>query len=138
MDDSGLPKYIVDACCILNFYASGRLFEILETLEGEIYTTNYVIREECKYIREGEEKISVDLGEVIANELLLATELKGEEYTTFVNMIELLDDGEAECAAIAHHRNYILVTDDKNAIKKLENNLSELSISVVSGVQWVR
>jgi len=51
---------------------------------------------------------------------------------TFVNLAASLDDGEARCGAIASHRNLIVATDEKTAIKLFSGlNLSVSTISTL-------
>ena len=55
---------------------------------------------------------------------------------TFVNFAAFMDDGEAATGAIAANRNWAIATDDRKAIRFLEQNVP--SIKIVSTLELVK
>jgi predicted nucleic acid-binding protein len=112
---------MLDACCILNFSASGEFLSILKSIPAQVAVTEVVRRQELKTLQrlENEENEgAVQLEKAIQQGLLLVVDFASEsEAETFVNYVsELGDDGESATFAIAFHRGWTVATDDKKAI----------------------
>ncbi|MDZ7721063.1 MAG: hypothetical protein U5K72_19740 [Balneolaceae bacterium] len=111
---------ILDACCIINLYASSVMQEVLESFQLPFYVDRYVKEREALKIKGEKENefIDIDLLPFIQDKILHEVSLSGEdEVNTFVNLAVSLDDGEARCGAIAAHRNLVVATDEKVGIR---------------------
>lgn len=119
-----MSSKIIDACSLINLYASGRVMDVLQAFSGEFYVPKQV-REETLSIRKVDEDDPtrlvpepIDLDGVISHGLLKECVVEGEdEAETFLQYAVDLDDGEAACLAIAKVRGWSVATDDKKAIR---------------------
>jgi predicted nucleic acid-binding protein len=110
---------LLDACAVLSLYATGRIGEIVASIDGNVGISDVVLRE-ALYVRrivDGvQEPEPVDLAPLIATRALLVYMLDGDdEAETIVDLAVDLDDGEATTGALAIHRGWVLVTDDRKA-----------------------
>lgn len=124
---------LLDACCILNFSASGHLLEILQAIPAQVAVPQVVRERELKTLQrlENEENEGATQFEAaITQGVLIVVDFKSEaEETSFVNYVfELGDDGESACCAIAVHRGWAIVTDDKKAISFIQREISQQQI----------
>ena len=126
---------ILDACCIINLYASGQMGDILKSISKSVAVAAYVRDEEALRIfggqagNETEEYERIDLQPIIDRGLLRVVTPETEaENITFVNFAATLDDGEAITGAIALHRNWAIGTDDRKAISFFTQNMSHLQV----------
>ena len=126
---------ILDACCIINLYASGQMGDILKSISKSVAVAAYVRDEEALRIfcgqagNETEEYERIDLQPFIDRGLLRVVTPETEaENITFVNFAAALDDGEAITGAIALHRNWAIGTDDRKAISFFTQNMSHLQV----------
>lgn len=117
---------VLDASCLLNLYATGRMREIVVAQPFTLAIADPVLRQETLYVRatnpatEEEEHVDVDLSPLIQDQLIQVVELQGEpEIGTFVDLSADMDDGEAVTAAIALLRGYGIATDDRKARRVL-------------------
>lgn len=117
---------LLDACCLINLFASGRIEEILSALPAR-FSVAVAVTEETLYILTEEE--GEDAGaerEAIGVETLTAASLADvvrpeseEEMATYIDFATNLDDGEAMTCALALHRNCDVATDERKAIRIL-------------------
>lgn len=121
------PHLILDACCVMTLYGSGRMREILKSLPVEIAVSNYVLGQEALYTYIGPEnaprssQAPIDLKSVIEEGLINAVSMRqGEETNRFIQLTRHLDDGEARTVAIAVSRDWDVATDDKKAVSICE------------------
>jgi len=123
---------ILDACCILNFCASGQFLAILKSLPAEIVVTTVVQERELttlQKLQEQENDAVLEFETAITQGLLKVVDFASEEEEeSFVNYAADLDDGEAATFAIAVHRKWAVATDDDKGIKFMQNNFSHLQI----------
>ncbi|MEP0879726.1 hypothetical protein NDA00_28540 [Funiculus sociatus GB2-M2] len=124
---------LLDACCVLNFCASGSVLAILKTIPAQVAVTQVVQERELKTLQrlENEENEgATQFEEAIAQGLLSVVDFKSEEEAeTFVNYVfELGDDGESATCAIAIHRGWAIATDDKKAISFFQRQAPHLQI----------
>ena len=125
---------IIDACCLINLYASGNEDSILQAC-GEFWISTQV-RNEALCIRRVDENDptrlvtqDIDLGHAIAAGHIQTCQLEGQNETdAFVRFAMQLDDGEASCVAIAKSRGWTMATDDRKA----RRIASESGISLIS------
>lgn len=122
---------ILDACCLINLFATGRAQEILEALPHLWAVGKYVAEEEVLEIaREGKTPASqADRGTIPIHPLLTELIENGtveklavrseEEENQLVRFAAQLDDGEAYTCALAIVRRARVATDDRKAIRVL-------------------
>lgn len=123
---------LLDACCVINFCASGQFLAILKSLPAEIVVTTVVQERELKTLQrlqEEENDAVLEFEEAIKLGLLKVVDFESEEEEeSFVNYAVELDDGESATCAIAVHRKWAIATDDDKAIKFLQKNFLHLQI----------
>ncbi|QYX32021.1 hypothetical protein [Sphaerospermopsis torques-reginae] len=123
---------ILDACCVLNLFASGQFLAILKSLPAEIVLTTVVQERELKTLQklqEEENDAVLEFEAAIQQGLLKVVDFESEaEEESFVNYAVVLDDGEAATLAIAVHREWAVATDDNKAIKFFKQNFPNLQI----------
>ena len=116
---------LLDASCLLNLYATGRLLEIAGSLPWQLAVVDYVMEQEALYVRtigaeEPGETVPVDLSPLIDEGLLLVVRLEtSSEEASFVDLAAILDDGEAMTGAIALNRGHSVAIDDRKARRVL-------------------
>ena len=124
---------VLDACCILNFCASGYLIEILRSIPAQVVVTEVVRERELLTLQQLTDENGQDVNPLetaIEKGLLSVTDFNSEsEEETFVNYVfELGDDGESATCAIAVHREWAVATDDKKAISFFQREAPHLQI----------
>ncbi len=114
---------ILDACCVVNLYASRHFGRILETIPASVAVATYVRNKEARKIYGGpdehvmQREEQIDLQPFIDRGLLTLVSPESEaENVTYVNFAAALDDGEAITGAIAVHRHWAIGTDDRRAL----------------------
>src|SRR5438105_4019371 len=108
---------ILDACCTPNFAAAGRTAEILRHLPYR-FVLGPRARGEALWLAVpgSEEREVVDLQPLLDEGLLAEERLEQDpEAALFMAFSARLAAGEAEAAALAVHRGYVLGTDDRKA-----------------------
>jgi len=118
---------ILDACCLINLYATGRCAQILTALpytfaaaRGALDEANYLARrlDDGTY-----EQQDINWAPLIEGELIKVFELETEaEEALFVDLSIRLDDGEAATLAIGIERGYTVATDEKKATNLLRDD----------------
>ena len=111
---------VLDASCLLNLYATGRLRHIASVLPCRLAVADYVATEEALFVwrsvDETEERVRVDLNPLISEGLIEVMDLENStETATFVDFAAQIDDGEAYTCALALHRGWAVATDDRKA-----------------------
>lgn len=127
---------IVDASCLINLYASNQLANILQAIPKTVTVAAYVANREALFIQgevneSGERtKEQIVLQPFIDAGLLhivdLAEEDETETFATFSALI--VDRGEAVTGAIALHRNWAIIVDDKKARRLFQQHASRLQL----------
>lgn len=111
---------VLDACCILNFCASGHFLEILRAIPAQVIVALVVQDNELETLRQLENQVNpgaTQFEAALVQRWLTAIDFESElEAERFVNYAAVLDDGEAATCAIAVHRGWAIATDDKKAI----------------------
>lgn len=131
--EEGSELVFLDACCLINLFATGRAEEILVALPYRFAVARYVLEQEALEIGTAEASGTSDAGESrvalrpLIDDLLdkgIMDELditsKGEE-TELVRFAADLDDGEAHTCALAIVRGARVATDDRKAIRVLSS-----------------
>jgi len=118
---------MLDACCVMTLYASGRMDDVLRSIPPSVTVAAYVYEEEALFIYAGpeddvrREREPITLEPLVEAGLLAIVSLESaDEILAYVNLSSRLDDGEAATIAIASTRNWMVATDDKKAIGVLE------------------
>jgi predicted nucleic acid-binding protein len=124
---------ILDACCVLNFCASGSFIEIIQSLPAQVVVTKVVRDRELlslQRLADGGHKDSHQFQEAIRKGIILLEDFNAEqEEATFLNYAaELGDDGESATCAIAVHREWAIATDDRQAISFFRREAPSLQI----------
>jgi hypothetical protein len=127
---------ILDACCVINLNASGRMVEVLETIPKAVAVATYVRDVEALRIYGGpagdptSEYESIDLQPLVDRGLLQLVSPNSEaENISLVNFAAALgDDGEAITGAIALHRNWSIGSDDRKAINFFRREAPQLQL----------
>lgn len=114
---------LLDACCVLNLYASLRMEVILASIPIQVAISDYVRNHEALNVLGGcEDDISaqmvpVDLQSLVDKGVLKIVSLDNEkELKTYIDLATSLDDGEAITGAMAINRQWALGTDEKKVI----------------------
>ena len=140
-----MADQIVDACCLINLYASGRIQAIIPACGGSFYVSEQVRRESMS-IRQVDPAdtsllipLPIDISPEISKGLIRECRLETkEEIESYVNFAVEVDDGEASSLAIAKSRKWIVATDDRKAIRLA----SESGIAVITTPElierWVK
>lgn len=111
---------ILDACCILNFCASGNLLGILTAIPARVAVSRVVKDRELQTlpgVGDEENAGAKELDAAIARGLLVVVDFESEEEEAiYINYAAALgDDGESATGAIAVCRAWAIGTDDKRA-----------------------
>jgi len=128
MDDLQLAPIVLDASCLLNLYASGKLREIAETLAEPLMVSDYVLYKEALFIRhkeselDEEDKEPVDINPLVSAGLIKVISINSEEeQEIFVDLATELDDGEAITISLAECHHCKVATDDRKALKVISD-----------------
>jgi len=116
---------LLDACCLLNFYAAGCCEAIAEALGCSFVIAEAVSKEALYILRkdtaeESTAREAVDLSGLIGSGILSIVSLAEAERTAFLAFAGQVDDGEAATCALAIHRRLPLATDDRKARRLLQ------------------
>ena len=119
-----MPARIIDACCLINLYASGKPIEVIRAFGGDFFIPRQV-RNEALMIRKRDEEDGtnyvsepIDLSKALgAGDICECQVEERIENDYFVRYAMELDDGEAACMAIAKCRGWAIATDDRKAIR---------------------
>ena len=125
MQQSPQPLTLLDACAVVNLYATRRMGAILVANGGTFAVVDVVAREAQNVYRGGSgedarEREPVALQRLLDEGLLsvLSTDDE-EELLTFIDLSAEIDQGEAMTAALAIHRGCVVVTDEHKASRIL-------------------
>ena len=114
---------ILDACCVMTLYGSGRMADVLAALPTPVFVCDYVLDEEALTVYDGPpddvraEETDITLRPLERDGLVERTTLHPDERATFVTLAQHVDDGEARTITIAAHRDWAVGTDDKKALQ---------------------
>ncbi len=125
MQDPEEPLTLLDACAVVNLYATRWMGPILAAVAGPVAVTDVVAREAQFVLRGGtgddaREREPIDLQPLLNDGLLevISSDIE-EELLTFIDLTQEVGEGEAMTAALAIHRGCIVVTDDRKASRIL-------------------
>jgi predicted nucleic acid-binding protein len=129
---------LLDACCIINLFASRRIAEILHDLPYRSAVAE-IVRQEALFVRAGVGMEAVVWEPLLESGLLPVLAFESEaEQETFVELAATLDDGEAATCALALHRGYAVATDDRVARRVLASRAQAIPIYSTTAIlrQW--
>ena len=125
----------IDACVLINLYATGRLSEIAAVLGLRLVVARQV-SEETFYLREGAdpgaERTAVDLAQLIGDGAIAVVELEESELALFVEVAARVDEGEAATITIAVARSLPIATDDRAALRLLAADHADVEVRTTS------
>ena len=139
------PAYLLllDACCLLNLYATGRFRDIALAQQHRLGVADYVLEQESLYVwrpglgEMGEERVPVDLASIVEEGVIQVLRLEHQdEEAIFVDLAALLDDGEAITGALALYRGFAVATDDGKA-RRVLGDLAP-AVSLVSTLELMK
>jgi predicted nucleic acid-binding protein len=138
-----MSERIIDACCLINLYATGTEDSIFRACGG--FWLPAQVQNEALRIRRFDEDTptrlvsqNIDLGDAIAAGLIQTCQLEGQdEVGGFVRFAMELDDGEASCLAIAMSRGWTVATDDRKARRMASENGIALTSTPELIQRWV-
>ena len=127
---------ILDACCVINLYASGQMERILRSISKSVAVAAYVRDKEALRVLSGikgdpaQKYERIDLQPFIDDQLLTVVSPKSEEeFMTFINFAAALGgDGEAVTGAIALHRNWSIGSDDRRATSYFAQQMPHIQL----------
>ena len=131
----GSKPSVLDTCVVLNLAASGAFEEVVATWPHPVAVSARASRSEALYtlapgLEPGQrEKVPLDLSQFIASGALM--ELSGEsdiELMTRIGLERIMDPGEAYVAALAIHRGHSVITDDRAALRLLQQEYPDLPL----------
>lgn len=116
-----MTHYCLDACSLINLHCGWSGIQELHVLGGAWSTSGAAARE-CRRIRDFREDGTVrvrdvDHAEFFRGSPIVVHATTGEEVNTAMRLAAVVDDGEAECLALAKHRGLIFVSDDLPALR---------------------
>lgn len=114
---------LLDACTLINLFASRHEHDILRTQDHPVGIVS-VVRRETTYLFKGgagddsREREPIDLEPAITSNLLRPITPTDAELDDFVDLtLRFKGDGEAMTIAVALARRWTIVTDDRKAIR---------------------
>ncbi|HEU5376387.1 MAG TPA: PIN domain-containing protein [Ktedonobacteraceae bacterium] len=126
---------LLDACVVINLFASKQMQAILEALPRPVAIATFVHEKEVLKIYTGPddnitaEAEAISLQPFIDQKLLHVVPNDSRELATMLKISETyIDTGEAISAAIARHRSWSLATDDKIALSFFMRNMPDLHL----------
>ena len=121
------PPLLLDTCVVLSLCATRRMKDILDANPGPFLIVDAVLRETLylHVVVDGvREKEPVSLDPLLADGTLAVVAPETEaEFQTLIDLSLALDDGEAMTCAIALHRGYRVVTDEKKTVRLMGNQI---------------
>lgn len=133
MNAGGSSLLLLDACCVLNLFATDRMGEILRATPHLCAIAQKVEQEALFVLRGGQgpdasDRIAVDLQPLYAAGLLTILSPTATELADYVNFAAELDDGEAMTCAVAVHRGTAVASDDRKARRVLGRVAPQLQL----------
>jgi hypothetical protein len=137
-----LPPAAIDACCLFDLLASGKVEAILRA-RGFSWQLPSAVQGEVQYVRQYDPaqpgklvKVPADLTGLIGSGVLtLCDPQNQQELDRFTHYASLFrSDGESMCLALAEQRAWVIATDDRRAIRIAQ----QAGLRVVSSPQLVK
>ena len=109
---------LLDACVIINLYATDQLEMIARSLDTKFLVVEQAAAEvgQLREMVNGEVIVTpIDLSKHIEQSVVGLVRLDEAEYGLYVSLATTVGDGEAATIAVAQQRNILLATDDRKA-----------------------
>jgi len=127
---------ILDACVVMNLYASGQMEGILTSISETLAVAVYVMKFEALTVYKEskqsapDEREAIQLQPFVDKGLLRVADVETDvERAAFLSFLaQRLDDGEAATMAIASNRNWAVATDDRLAVRVIGSQHSHLEV----------
>lgn len=137
---AGHAVVLLDACCLLNLYATGRAEEILGAIPVH-FALAQAVASEALYVRRGGSGKDADDREPVVLQLLVSAGLlelwqvkTEDEVLSFIQFAAQLDDGEAMTCALAVHRGAAVATDDRKALRLLQARAPQVAVRTTASL----
>jgi predicted nucleic acid-binding protein len=136
-----MAERIIDCCSLLNLYAGWAGLEQLRQLPHSWFVCEAVFGE-SEITREYDENQQPQDHELVLAPLVdsgLIQKVAPEsdaELADYLNFAQLIDDGEAQAIALAKHRGFVLLTDDRKALKLARRE--DVGVRTISTVDVLR
>jgi predicted nucleic acid-binding protein len=117
-----MNHFILDACALVNLRCGWGALNELQNF-GASWSIGDTALREALFVRDFDPngdpiKVTLNPESVVADGNLQVLSLDGEkENTSFVEFALELDDGEAQAMSLALHRGFVLLTDDRPAVR---------------------
>lgn len=115
------PALVLDACCYVNLFASGRIVDIVRDLPYRFGVVD-VAQREVTYVRRGgtgedaQDLVPIEWSALTGAGLIdVLTPTGDAEEAGYVSLLSSLDDGEASTLAVAFNRGLGIATDERKA-----------------------
>jgi predicted nucleic acid-binding protein len=136
-----MAERIIDCCSLLNLYAGWGGLENLRQLPHAWFVCEAVLGE-SEITREygadqtlQEHKLVLD--PFVDNGLIQKVAPVSEsEVIDYLDFTQLIDDGEAQAIALAKHRGFVLLTDDRKALRLAHRD--DVGVRTISTVDVLR
>jgi predicted nucleic acid-binding protein len=131
---------LIDACSVINLWASRRIEEIMMSSTLVFGVTDIVVGEALHVRRvvagpDEDEFEQIDLEPLLARGLITKLSLENErELSRFIEFASEIDDGEAATCALAVERNHAVVTDDRKTRRILREHFPSITTITTSGL----
>jgi predicted nucleic acid-binding protein len=134
-------EIILDACSLINLFASGRVRDIMASLPVRFVVAKYVSERETLYTLADPStgtREPIDLAAFAAEGLVQIVDLVTEdEMATFVDLTTKVEDGEAATCALALHHGYTVATDERKVLNLIRHTMPSLRVRTTSElVKW--
>jgi hypothetical protein len=137
-----MPSAAVDACCLIDVLATGRVEDILRAADLDWHMPT-AVEVEVQHVRQYDPaqpgqvvKVPVDLSSLKTSVVLKVcapeNQLEQDRYVHYATRFR--SDGEAMCLAIAEQRGWVIATDDRKVIRVAK----QAGVTVVSCPELVR
>jgi hypothetical protein len=132
---------IIDCCSLINLYAGWSGLLEVKALGHNWYVAEAVLSE-AQFVGQFQpngaiERVPIDFTALQKLHLIASVKPESDaEKSDYVNFSIELDDGEAQSLAIAKHRGFVLLTDDRKAIRIAQS--PEVNVSVLTTPQILR
>ena len=136
-----MAERIIDCCSLLNLYAGWAGLEQLRQLPHSWFVCEAVFGE-SEITREYDENQQprdheLVLGPLVDSGLIQKVAPESDaELADYLNFAELIDDGEAQAIALAKHRGFVLLTDDRKALELARRE--DVRVRTISTVDVLR
>jgi predicted nucleic acid-binding protein len=132
---------IIDCCSLLNLYAGWGGLENLRQLPHSwfvctaVFGESEITREYDASHTPQEQKLVLD--PFVETGLIQKVAPESDsEVVDYLDLAQLIDDGEAQAIALAKHRGFVLLTDDRKAIKLAHRD--DVGVKTISTVDILR